>query len=109
MLEISDSQFFFGIFGLVVAALLSFCYWLGLFTTMEIKRQLFPGGYFYYRNYQGSIKGLGEEFDKIQKDYHEIRDKLDLCFELKNCGIYYDDPYNLADENKFRVTTGLLA
>eukprot|EP00350_Pseudokeronopsis_sp_OXSARD2_P013983 CAMPEP_0170544796 /NCGR_PEP_ID=MMETSP0211-20121228/3426_1 /TAXON_ID=311385 /ORGANISM="Pseudokeronopsis sp., Strain OXSARD2" /LENGTH=194 /DNA_ID=CAMNT_0010848535 /DNA_START=83 /DNA_END=667 /DNA_ORIENTATION=+ len=76
---------------------------------MNISERTFSGGYFVYFNYQGNVKSVGTQYEKLMEDLGKFTSKKLTCGTDYQClGIYYDSPDNLINPDHMRTSLGYL-
>ena len=94
----------FLLFAFLIAAL--FCFYFGIFTKTPIFNTIMKPQTFIYKNFQGDINGIKEEWEK----YIELFKKRfnDNDWNYLNCmTFYYESPESCKDPKKMRYSLGL--
>lgn len=60
------------ILGLLFLVLV-FLWWMGVFSSIAISESTFNGGTFMFKDFQGNIKNVGNDFTKIDKEVEAYR------------------------------------
>jgi len=93
---------FWYLIGILVLAFLIFFFYMGFHKQVVIYEKTLDPMYFVYREYLGSYREIGAEFDKIVRDSKSCRAK-----DFIIGGIYYDNPDVVSDHSKERSAIGL--